>query len=175
MVAQINKKSVRYYFKGNIYLVSKTGHCSKKSHQLSPRGLDESAIEEDDVVRAAKQPKGSAVDTAAKATVAEEQCKKKTKKRRRKGYLRFKLKPKGKRNSAYVPVSPSQRKRAPQQRRWRKVLVPAAYKEVDCCVVPQRKMRDCILTYYLTLIGAPPPEEWRGAGGWLARLLARFA
>ena len=36
--------------------------------QLCPGGLDESAIEEDDVVRAAEQPVGSAVDTTAEAT-----------------------------------------------------------------------------------------------------------
>ena len=29
------------------------------------------------------------------------------------------------------------------ERRRRKVSVPAAYKEIDCCVVPQRKMRYC--------------------------------
>ena len=78
--------------------------------QLCPGGLDEGATKEDDVVRAAEQPAGSAIDTAAETTVIEEQGKKKKKKRRRKGYSRFKPQPKGKHNSAYVSVSPSQRK-----------------------------------------------------------------
>ena len=112
---------------------------------LCRSGLDEGAIEEDNVVCAAKQPSGSAVDTTAEATettAAEEQGKKKKKKRRRKGYSKFTRKPKGKlwSASAYVPVSPSRRKRAPQQRRRQKVPVPAAYKEVDCRVISQREM-----------------------------------
>ena len=127
-------------------------HIVMEYEQLCPGGLDEGAIKEDNVVRAAKQPAGSAINTTVEATettAAEEQGeKKKKKKRRQKGYSKFSWKPKGKRwsASAYVPVSPSQRKRAPQQRRRRKVPLPAAYKEVDCRVVPQRKMRDCILT-----------------------------
>ena len=89
-------------------------HLVAEYEQLCPGGLDEGAIEEDNVVRAAEQPAGAAVDTAAEAMAAKEQDKKK---RRRKGYSRFTSKPKGKRNSAYVPVLPSQRKRASQQRR----------------------------------------------------------
>ena len=110
-------------------------HLVAEYKQLCLGGLDEGAIKEDDVVRAAKQSVGSAVDTAAETMVAEEQVEKKKKKRRRKGYSRFKPKPKGKCNNAYVPVSSIRRKRASQQRRRRKVPVPAAYKEVDCRVI----------------------------------------
>ena len=53
--------------------------------QLCPGGLDEGAVEEDDEVRAAEQPAGSAVDATTEATAAtEEQGDKKKKKRRRK-------------------------------------------------------------------------------------------
>ena len=31
-------------------------------------------------------------------------------------------------------------------------------------------MRDCILTYYLVVLGAPLPEEWRGAGGTVSEI-----
>ena len=31
-IVQIKEKSVRYYFKGNVYVVSKTGRCGKKTH-----------------------------------------------------------------------------------------------------------------------------------------------
>ena len=135
---------------------------------LCRSGLDEGAIEEDNVVLAAEQPAGSAVDTTGEATettAAEEQGEKeKKKKKRRKGYSKFTRKPKGKRwsASAYVPVSLSRRKQAPQQRRWRKVLVPAAYKEVDCRVVPQREMRDCISAYVLFC------RAWGAASGGMA-------
>ena len=74
--------------------------------QLCPSGLDEGAVEEDDEIRAAEQPTGSAVDIAAEATAAEEQEEKKKKIRRRKCYSRFTSKPKGKRNSAHAPVLP---------------------------------------------------------------------
>ena len=84
-------------------------HLVAEYEQLCPGGLDEGAIEEDNVVRAAEQPAGAAVDTAVEATAAKEQDKKMKKKRRRKGYSRFKSKPKGKCNSAYVPISPSRR------------------------------------------------------------------
>ena len=141
--------------------------------QLCPGGLDEGAIEEDtraaEQARVVEQPAGSAAEAAAEATAEEEQGEKK-KKRRKKGCSRFKQKPKGKRWSAHVPVSPGSRKRAPQQRRRRKVPVPAAYKEVDCRVIPQREMRDCISSYYLAVLGAPPPEEWRGEGGTVSEI-----
>ena len=121
-------------------------HLVAEYEQLCPDELDKGAIKEDDLVRADEQPAGSAVDTAAEATettAAKDQSeKKKKKKRRRKDYSKFTWKPKGKRwsASAYVPVSPSQMKQAPQQRRRQKVSVPAAYKEVDCRIVPQRKI-----------------------------------
>ena len=74
-------------------------HLVAEYEQLCPGGLDKGAIEEDDVVRAAEQPADAAVDTDAEATAAKEQDKKMNKKRRRKGYSRFKSKPKGKRNT----------------------------------------------------------------------------
>ena len=77
----------------------------------------------------------------------EEEQGEKKKKRWKKGYFRFKQKPMGKQWSAYVPVLPGNRKRAPQQRRRRKVPVPAAYKEVNCRVIPEREMQDCISNY----------------------------
>ena len=55
-------------------------HLVAEYEQLCPDGLDEGALEEDDVVCAAEQPAGSAVDTAAETTVAEKQGKKKKKK-----------------------------------------------------------------------------------------------
>ena len=64
-----------------------TIHLVAEYGQLCPGGLDEGAIEEDNVVRAVEQPVGSVVDTAAEATVAEEQGKKEKKKQWRKGYL----------------------------------------------------------------------------------------
>ena len=48
--------------------------------------------------------------------------------------------------------------------------VLVVYKEVDCRVVPQREMQDCILTYYLVVLGVPPREEWRGAGSTVSEI-----
>ena len=59
-------------------------HLVAEYEQLCPGGLDEGAIEEDDVVRAAEQPAGAAVDTAVEATettAAEDQGEKKKKKK----------------------------------------------------------------------------------------------
>ena len=142
--------------------------------QLCPGGLDQGAVEEDaraaDQARVVEQPAGSAAEAAAEATAEEEQGEKKKKKRRRKGSSRFRAPRKGKMKGHYVPVSPGSRKRAPQQRRRRKVLVPAAYEEVDCRVVPEREMRDCISSYYLAVLGALPPEEWRGEGSTVGKI-----
>ena len=56
-------------------------HLVAEYEQLCPGRLDEGAIKEDDVVRAAKQHAGFTVDTAAEATSAmEEQGEKKEKK-----------------------------------------------------------------------------------------------
>ena len=31
-------------------------------------------------------------------------------------------------------------------------------------------MRDCISNYYLAVLGAPPPEDWRGEGGTVSEI-----
>ena len=59
-------------------------HLVTEYKQLCPGGLNEGAIEEEDVVCAAEQPAGSSVDTTAEATettAAEKQGKKKKKKK----------------------------------------------------------------------------------------------
>ena len=85
--------------------------------ELCPGGLNKGAFEEDDEARAAEQPAGSAVDTAAEATATataatDEQGEKKKNKQGRKGYSKFTPR-KGTMQGSYVPVSPSRRKRAP--------------------------------------------------------------
>ena len=52
--------------------------------------------------------------------------------------------------------------------------VPAAYKEVDCRVVLQCEMQDCILSYYLAVMGASPPEDWCGKGGAVSDIAQVF-
>ena len=145
-----------------------------KYKQLCPGGLNEGAVKEDasavEQARTAKQPAGSVAEATTDAMAEEEQGKKKTKKQRWKGSSRFKPPPKGKHHgSAHVPVSDDKRKRR------RRKVVPAVYREVDYQVIPEREMRDCISSYYLAVMGAPPQEEWCGKGGTVRGLLALSA
>ena len=119
--------------------------------KLCPDGLNKGAIKEDEQAHAAEQPASSATETVAETAAEEEQGEKKKKKRRWKGHSKF-TSQKWNMKGRYVPSSTSGRKQAPQQRRRQKVPVPAAYKEVDCRAVPQRKMRDCISNYYLAVL-----------------------
>ena len=58
-------------------------HLVTEYEQLCPGGLDEGAIEEGCVIRAAKQPAVSAVDTTAEATETKRRRRSKAKRSRR--------------------------------------------------------------------------------------------
>ena len=95
-------------------------------------------------------------------------------KRRKKGGSTFdSIRSKGSRKGpAYVPVSPGSRKRKPKVPRKRKppVYNREEWKEFDPKSLPQRKMRDLISLFYLTVLHAPPPEDWHGDCGTVSEI-----
>ena len=37
---------------------------------------------------------------------------------------------------------------------------------------PERKMRECISDFYLLVLDAPPPEDWKGEGGTISEIIS---
>ena len=90
------------------------------------------------------------------------------KKRRKRGSTSFRKK-KGVMKDVYTPVSPSSRKRRTRQTR-QSMPDASQWGQQDCSTLPQRKMRDCISLFYLTVLCAPPPEDWHGEGGTVSQI-----
>ena len=88
------------------------------------------------------------------------------KKKRRKRSTSFRKK-KGGHKGDYKPVSPISRKR---QSRQPGSDASDALQWQDCSKLPQRNMRDCISLFYLTVMCAPPPEDWHGEGGTVSQI-----
>ena len=75
--------------------------------------------------------------------------------------------------TAPPPVSPGSRKRRPPQPKERPVAEPAVDDD-DVRNWPQEKMRGIISGYYQIVLGAPPPEEWDGEDGTVAKIRRAF-
>ena len=94
-------------------------------------------------------------------------------KRRRKGSSNLSRKKRG-RKDKYVPVPPESRNR--KTARPRKRAMPAydrsKWVHFDPQRMPQHKMRDMISVFYLSVLKAPPPEDWDGEGGAVSEICA---
>ncbi len=91
------------------------------------------------------------------------------KKRRKKGGSNF-WRRKGARKEKYVPVSPGSRKRRGPMKRNIFNYNKTKWAHFDPSIIPQQKMREMISLFYLSVLKAPPPEDWNGEGGAISEI-----
>ena len=128
--------------------------------------MEEDTSSDEDVKPQAVDSPADPAPSHSEQSASTEPPGRKSKKRRRRGFSRFKAKVNGTSKNKYLKlVSPSKSKRKPRQVRPKpKPINKDEWEDFDVTKVLEAAHRLMISNFYLIVLGAPPLEDWQGPG-----------